>query len=505
MASRQTVELSTRGDLPLSYEAQLSATEFRRQFQAIRDSYKRYSEILAEARKVFLDPKRSNEALEAHVRVFFIDRFLSALRWNSIPVADMALPNMVPEAQVDPEIGKRRFLDYFGYERDVARPLLVFEAKKPDERGPVKIGGSSDPSNLAKWLEDGTAPHPWKEWLASLQLYVRTVFARTGGYPKRVAIANGVWLVIFSDPGNAFGGTERVDPEHIYVFLNADQIDERYETVYNLLAQPRVSQAAVEVEPGELPSLIAANKVKSLTHGIRLYYGHSKTVEQDAPVITVMPLVLIRSVNDSWIRCAGKGEKFMLPDKYADLRRHLAEVAASAQQLLQRVNTSLGTSRVPLSLEAHYSDSNSFKAVKGIEEIYKDKNHFILLTGTMTHYLREEPGVTNCPYHDYGQSRERGLAGNLPSVYAKSTLSPRTYFVSKELHHCVHADVHRMKHAPTTEENKDRCGPRSWSVGAAFCEIAPFEEFLCCTTCSFESVCSKSELLQLPCRLVQIS
>lgn len=139
MARCPETKLSARGDLPLSYSTQLSATEFRRQFRGIRRDYnERYSTILAEARAAFLDPKSYTDALEAHSRVYVIDRLLAALRWNIVPVADTELANVIPEAQIDPKSGTRRFLDYFGYERTVTRPLLVVEAKRLNEKNPCQ-------------------------------------------------------------------------------------------------------------------------------------------------------------------------------------------------------------------------------------------------------------------------------------------------------------------------------------------------------------------------------
>jgi hypothetical protein len=32
-----------------------------------------------------------------------------------------------------------------------------------------------------------------------------------------------------------------------------------------------------------------------------------------------------------------------------------------------------------------------------------------------------------------------------------------------------------------------------------FCEIAPFDEFICCRTCCFQQVCTASQVLRLPC------
>jgi hypothetical protein len=492
----------------LSYSTQLSATDFRRQFRAIRGDYQsRYGNILEEARAAFLDPKSYNEALEAHARVYRIDRILAALRWNIVSDADGEAANLIPEVQIDPKSGRRRFLDYFGYERTVDRPLLLVEAKRLNEPIPIEIGGSTEAMSetVAGWLRDGSAPpHPWDEWIGALGRYLRSVFDRLGVFPRRAAITNGDWLVIFEDPEDAFGINGQRIAALVHVFVDADQIDERYERVYKLLAQPRVAQRATEVEPGDLASLVSTDKVQSLTHGLRLYYARTRTVQQDAPVISVVPLILVRSTDKTWIRVAAGGGAIFLPDKYEDLPRHLDEIDRAARQLLDRVNNSLGRTLAPLSIEAHYSDSTSFGAMRGIQEIEGDKDHYVVVTGVMTHYLRHEPQVPNCRYHDIALTREDQLGGNLPAVLVRSTLNPRAYFVSKEAHHCAHPDVHRMRNAPVTEENRDRSASRSWSEGNAFCEIAPFEQFLCCRTCSFEPVCTKSELLRLPCQLVQL-
>lgn len=492
----------------MSYSTQLSATDFRRQFRAITGDYeKRFGKTLEAARSAFLDPKSYNAALEAHARVYRIDRILAALRWNIVSEADGEAANLLPELQIDPKSGRRRFLDYFGYERTVDRPLLVVEAKRLSEPIPIEVGGSTESMSeaVAEWLKDHSAPpFPWGEWIGTLRDYLRDVVHRLGVYPKRAAITNGNWLVIFANPEDAFGVNGQRKAAYVHVFSDANQIDDRYEQVYKLLAQPRVAQQAAEVEPGDLPGLIAADKVQSLTHGLRLYYAQTRTVQQDAPVISVSPLVLVRSTDKAWLRVSA-GNTLFLPEKYEDLPRHLDETGRVAKQLLERVNNSLGKTLVPLSIEEHYSDSDSFWAMRGIQEMEGDKNHYIIVTGVMTHYLRHEPQVPNCPYHDIALSRRDQLGGNLQAVLARSTLNPRAYFVSKEAHHCAHPDVHRMRNAPVTEENSDRSGLRSWADGSAFCEIAPFEQFLCCRTCSFEPVCAKSELLRLPCHLVQIT
>jgi hypothetical protein len=492
----------------LSYSTQLSATEFRRQFRAIAEDYRRsYGPTLEAARTAFLEPKSYNDALEAHARVYRIDRILRALRWNIVSHADGEITNLIPELQIDPREGKRRFLDYFGYERNVDRPLLVVEAKRLKEPIPIDIGGSTDSMSaaIAGWLRNHLdAPHPWNEWMLALREYMQDVFHRLGAFPKRAAITNGNWLVVFANPENAFGLDGSREAAYVHVFANPDQIDERYEGVYKLLAQRQVAERADEIEPGHLPGMISADKVESLTHGLRLYYAPTRTARQEAPVISVLPLILLKSTDNAWVRVAHTGDAILLPDKYENLAAHLNEVHQIARQLLDRVNDLVGRALAPTSIDAHYSDRAAFEGMRGIQELEGDPNHYVVVTGSMTHFLRAEPQIQDCRYHDIALVREDRLGGNLPAVFARSTLNPRAFFVSKEAHHCAHPDVHGMRSAPVTEENANRAGQRSWGEGSAFCEIAPFEQFLCCRTCCFESVCTKSEMLRLPCRLVQI-
>lgn len=97
---------------------------------------------------------------------------------------------MIPEAQIDPATGARRFMDYLGFERGVEEPLLVVEAKRPSEFSrPANWSMGSASPLIAKWLVESTsAEAPWDDWLPSLRNYVQSVALRTERYPVRAAI-----------------------------------------------------------------------------------------------------------------------------------------------------------------------------------------------------------------------------------------------------------------------------------------------------------------------------
>jgi hypothetical protein len=110
-----------------------------------------------------------------------------------------------------------------------------------------------------------------------------------------------------------------------------------------------------------------------------------------------------------------------------------------------------------------------------------------------------EPSVPNCPFHDWAACEGAGVASMSAPVVIRS-ISPRSFFFSREVHHCAHRDVNSAKASAITSANRDRCGPRSGEAGQAFCEIWRFEQHLCCRTCVFEEVCTKADVFRLPCR-----
>lgn len=213
-------------------------------------------------------------------------------------------------------------------------------------------------------------------------------------------------------------------------------------------------------------------------------------------MITVAPLIFLRSRYGAWVRVGSEPRDYAVPHDAERLLGHLEEVRRGAEQLLQDVNERLGVGLRPTSLVEHYGDDESFASIPGVIEYASD--HFILVTGEHTHYLRPDASVPNCPHHDWVRSREAGVASGATAIMSR-LVTPRSFFKSTELHHCAHRDVATAKANEINRGNRDRCGPRSGREGSDFCEIWRFEEHLCCRTCAFESVCTKAEVFHLPC------
>jgi hypothetical protein len=118
---------------------------------------------------------------------------------------------MAPEMTVTSGKGTKRRMDYFGYESDSRRPLLIVEAKRPSDELPKPSGSarltldatklSPDVAgvtrgalaiHIAKGLrKKAVLPKEWPKWLESLRDYVKSVKSQTGEYPLRVVLTNG--------------------------------------------------------------------------------------------------------------------------------------------------------------------------------------------------------------------------------------------------------------------------------------------------------------------------
>ena len=450
-----------------------------------------------------------DQDLEAHIRVYTVNAILAALNWRmDVTAGDMG-PNLVPEVALKSlERGTRRFLDYLGIERQTDVPLLAVETKRPSAelprlRDPSAVYGEVNPSVVVSQGLSGTAlAREWNEWLDTLRDYVRSVQQAQGKTPLRVVITNGDWLIIFLDPADAFlvGGTK--NPARIAVFSGSGggapdgqpEMERRYGEVFEHLEYHKVAGKAPPMSIGTLAFNVEGKNVERVMHGLRLRYSSSPTNFGESPSIWVSPVIFIRSRFGAWLML-DSGADFMIPHAQADLPVHLGAVDAAARDLLAQVNIRLGGALAATDLAAHFGDAAAFSALKAVREVSEDT--FLLATGTHTHYLLGAPTVPDCPFHDATAAVANG-AGLAVPILARS-VKPRSFFLSAEVHHCAHREVHAAKASQITPENRPQCGSRSGDDNQAFCEIWRVDEFLCCRTCVFEPVCTKAAAFHLPC------
>ena len=421
---------------------------------------------------------------------------------DALPETD--LPNLVPEAPIASlEKGTIRFLDYFGLERHTQRPLLVVETKRPSAQLPRLSRPSGDflSPQLPEVISRGLAGEPlvgqWPEWLSTLRDYIRSVHARANQAPRRVLLTNGDWIILFLDPCDAFleGGT--YDAEHILAFSKRSEIEQRDTELFRFPEHGTVVGETSGLTPGELPFHVVGEDVDRLMHGLHLRYIEQRRVYQLSPVISVAPVIFLRSRYGTWLRVETPPDDYELPHQHSQLAAHLDQVHTAAANLLRRVNDALGTHLRAFPLSQHYREEGSFDPIRGVIECGRDE--FFVVTGDKTHYLLPKPSVPQCPYHDWVKSQADGSASP-PSPIMRRSINPRSFFTSQEEHHCAHRDVAMAKASQITVENQARCGLRSGQEGDAFCEIWRFEVHLCCRTCAFEDICTKAQVFHLPCQ-----
>lgn len=484
---------------------------YRRQIEALRDAY-----AVAPTKGL---PASVNQALEAHLREYFVNSFLRALNWRMDVSAEGDLPNLVPEAPVSSSLeGTKKFLDYLGTESGTTEPLLVVETKRPLSPLPrlKNILAASDAtlaSIIAAGLGGEELTGEWNEWLGTLRDYVKSVSDRGGRVPRRAVLTNGQWLIIFIDPSDSFLASGTPDRAKILVFTvegDADGsnalIEAHYNNIFNWLEHQRVLDEIPPLSVGEVAFRLDPGLIDRTLHGLHLLYIEepdflegSSVALSVSPVIKVMPILFLRSKYGAWFR-VDSGRRIVIPHESEKLTEHLDNVRGVANKLLEDVNLRLGINLAATAIESHYASVNDFKSLRGVTEKFKAHPHYdehVIVTGQHTHYFRLEPSVPGCVHHQWENSNGESCA--IPVSIQRRSTTPRAFFVDRENHHCTHREVAAAKACQLAPDNRHRCGERSGNDQAPFCEIWRFERYLCCRTCILENVCTSAPAFTLPC------
>ncbi len=492
-----------------------NANEFDLQLRRIRSDYESlYQPRIDEIRKKYADnptgnvPPDVDNSLEAHIRQYFINAFLSALNWRFESSPKDGLPNLVPEVPIHSFSEKTiRFLDYFGMDGVQKNALLVIETKRsnsllplPKRKKVLPRGESFESIVSSALLGMVDLTEEWKEWLDALRDYVQSVKQQSNQAPKRVVINNGDWLILFVNPEDTFLSPGSRNAANIKVYESRKNLEDRYTELFGFLEYHNVLGKVPRLTLGEVAFHIRPELVDSAMHGLRLIYTEEPSLFEPSPLIKVTPVVFLRSKQGVYF-CVEIRKEERIPFSSNELSKHLERIEQMATELLKEINAKLGTTLRTTSLSEHYNDEESFKCLPGVSKIPGQHEQFIIVTGHNTHYLLYEPTVPDCPYHFWRKSNMESLASTSQPIEGRSINNPRSFFISSENHHCSHLEVVTAKSSQITPNNRDRCGSRSGKDHDAFCEIWHFEDHLCCRTCAFEAVCTKAEVFKkLPCQ-----
>ncbi len=472
--------------------------------------------------------------LECHVRDFVIDQLLSALNWQTRlwEAADGYIAaNLVTEQSPG---GSRRFkaateehrrrMDYLGYSRETDRPLVVIEAKRPS----VQLPGASSPISLpeahpvgeiiAKTLthiRDGkSVPRGvggvWKEALEQVGRYCRTVFETRGEWPSRAVLTNGNWIIVFANPQNAFTSNteETISARHILVFESRNSVVEKHVHLWELIEYSQLAKEDRRLQVAQVPFVIDPSCIDSCSFGLRISYASKRTNYRKAPLLSVSPLLFARSEGGSFVQVATDWEDELPADDREPIVDHLGRVQAECSRLKEDFErTILGGRKLPLvTIDVHVTDTAAFRIRPFVQHFASpDGETFLVLTGSSTHVLTADSGYEGCAFHNHSLAVSNRVAQRSAPLL-ESLLDPKSYFVDGSAYHCTHKAVFVVKQEQVTRENRSRCGSRSCRDGGAFCEIAGFEEFLCCRVCALYPACSIADAYSLPCRdLVELT
>lgn len=480
-----------------------NANDFLFHLRGIRQNYEYlFAPRILQIRKKYVGmPKEGipETVLEAHLRTYIINALLTGLNWRLEKKPEDDLPNLIPEAPVRSQERRTiRFLDYLGFEKQTNNPLLILETKRPGIGLPKTIEPASTYSEVvARGLAGETLTGEWNKWLQDLRDYVKSVFQQTNKMPKRVIITNGDWLILILDPFGAFLQDGTPDPARIVTFLNGNDMENRFDELFSHLEYSQVSGEITPLTPGELPFHVEGKAIDRVMHGLRLRYIDLQGIYRHSPMIKIAPVIFVHSRYGCWLKVETPPQEHELPHESDRLSDHLNDIDRAAKGLLTEVNQRLGTSLQPFPLSRHYEDEEGFEVIRGVVECRP--NEYLIATGDKTHYLLPSPSVPDCPYHDWVACNQCGFASS-PGPISAHSIVPRSFFFSAQLHHCAHRDVKSAKETQITNANRIRCGPRSGQDSRAFCEIWSFEQHLCCRTCAFEDVCTKTAIFQLPCK-----
>lgn len=474
--------------------------DFKRKLENLIDSFRRGRHPTAPL--PFLGAIQADPH-EHDTRAEFLDVLMTNLGWPR----GSANAKVIEEARIKKD-DTTLFLDYLGVNPESRAPVIIVEAKawpKPwialSSAALSKEGSKTnynDRTLVAAALDrikGGENPSlvtaEWTSWLSKLVDYVRSVRNASGHMVKRVALTSGQWLVVFRNPENAFIDV-KTEPSEIFVFT-IDNYVGHSDIIFELL-----DYNALDPSP---PDFIRASQLVShLTHASVKYCFKGLYVMRNVrkgahivvkPQLFFYPAIIFERNDGGLVTVVDFDAERVLPDEADDLETHIANMESATAALTASVETELGgkiefsgTERFPGFLERSFSNSDRGAAPieqqkKLLKRIQTVSDEFVLVTGMQAHFLRSSPSVDSCANHSWASCKTQKQARGTAPIVSRS-VDPISFFITGEDHHCAHQQVadHRL----------------------GKCQIALFEDYLCCRSCNLESYCwTSQESALLPC------
>lgn len=462
---------------------------------------------------------------EYHAREHIINGMLISLGWhlnNTSTDYQKFSSNLSGEVAVtSSETERKRFLDYFGYDRETAAPLLIVEAKRPSLNLPLYGGDWSGVAQhptaeaIAIYLHDQDSEHGltalWTSYLDDVRDYMESVNVSTGEPPKRLVMTNGTWLIIFTSPSDSFSSHPPAGSTSIFVFEDTNVILSDTELLFKLLAYPCVANSVPAIPRSQLRFVIQQDTVQSCMHGLTVLHAFDPRIRyKKVPRLTVRPTLILRSHNNTYVEVFEDTSDFDVPsDTDKEIHGHVKIVAKAAALLKANVEKSLDLDELTITgIKDHYKDELAFKGRQGVkwkqDQSSSGSKVYDIVTGLSPHFINVAKHFRSCSYHIHEKANKESKA-KWPDPIGRRKTNPRSLFTDGSSYHCTHADVYLIKDSRVTAGNRKSCGSRSADDHGPFCEIWSFEQHLCCKMCVFEPMCSSSDVCDLPCPTVSLT
>ena len=312
--------------------------------------------------------------------------------------------------------------------------------------------------------------------------------------PERLVITNGTWLIVFTDLGNAFGGTEAPAGSKICLYETPDHLLDNAREVFDLLDYHKLIALNRPILVAELPAHFAPDEFQFGISALHIFYADTPAGREAMPTINVIPEVILRHRSTGWIRVTSDRRE-RLPHNSKYLGQYLEDVKNAQDALITQLAAILGRPVPLLPLSEHYARGFHLE-LPGLRRISTEQ--FLAVTGNEANFLNEVADFDGCRYHFLDLAAADGAAAsNAPPGVSTS---PRTHFGSGTALHCSHRAVQALKSVRIGADNRQRFAPRDGAEDGPFCKLWGFETFLCCRRCVFQPVCDQAVGASMPCR-----